>query len=460
MLGAARRPVAWTVPLVSLSRQYARFNSTTKRRNPIEYYDYLVEKGDIRNDEYQRKMLQPLLGLYNDLQTYNPPANIQPEDPAESSGWMSKLFARKSAPRQTAHLQPKGIYLYGDVGCGKTMLMEMFYATVPKHLTKRRVHFHAFMQGVHKRAHALKLEHGSDFDSTPSIAAEIARESTVLCFDEFQVTDVADAMILRRLIDYLYSSKYGVVTFMTSNRAPDNLYQNGVQRETFLPCIATLKDCNNVQFLLSDTDYRKIPRPSSGAYFFAPQGQTLADCHSDARVHAESWFEFFCQGNQIIKGDKLTVWGRPIVIPKSSPGKVAQFSFSDLCAKSLSAADYLEITRAYPSIVVTDIPLLNVHKADLTRRFITFLDAAYESKTRLAVTAERPFEHLFTDEADYSPKTGVDETVPQQEVDADSDFISEGMQFEGAEERFAFQRALSRLKQMSSSQWLDQTMHD
>lgn len=170
--------------------------------------------------------------------------------------------------------QPNGIYLYGDVGCGKTMLMDMFYTTIPSHLTKKRIHFHAFMQDVHKRSFALREQFGHDYDTAPKIAQDIAKDANVLCFDEFQVTDVADAMILRRLIERFMSPDLGVVLFMTSNRAPDELYKDGIQRSSFIPAIELLKLKSSVMFLKSPTDYRKIDRPSEGTYF-SPQLESL-----------------------------------------------------------------------------------------------------------------------------------------------------------------------------------------
>lgn len=352
------------------------------------------------------------------------------------------------------------------------MLMDMFYTTIPRHLTKKRIHFHAFMQDVHKRSFQLHQQYGRDYDTAPAIATAIAREANVLCFDEFQVTDVADAMILRRIIDILESESHGSVIFMTSNRAPDELYKEGVQRKSFIPCIELIKTQCHVIYLKSPTDYRKIDRPSQGTYFFPPTlTQTLADVQGQADAHADRWFNYFSQGAKPEFNIDLTIWGRPVSIPKCVVGVVAQFTFEELCYRPMSAADYLEITRNFPCFVITDIPLLSVRERDITRRFITFLDAAYESQAKIAVTAQRPFEHLFTD---VIPKYGVvahqvteaaiasgaaKEAKKADAADFDGDFLeSEGL-FSGEEEKFAFSRALSRLKQMASKEWHEQEVH-
>lgn len=385
------------------------------------------------------------------------------------------LFSKQKTPAQTGPgNQPKGIYLYGDVGCGKTMLMDMFYTTIPSHLTKKRIHFHAFMQDVHKRSFALHQEHGRDYDTAPAIATAIAQEANVLCFDEFQVTDVADAMILRRIIDILLSPSHGAVIFMTSNRAPDELYKDGVQRKSFIPCIELIKHQSHVIYLKSPTDYRKIDRPSQGTYFFPPTvNQTLADVQYQADAHADRWFNYFSQGKAPEFNVDLHIWGRPVSIPKCVMGVVAQFTFAELCYRPMSAADYLEITQNFPAIVITDIPLLSVRERDVTRRFITFLDAAYESAAKIAVTAQRPFEHLFTDEipkyddgaikkleGENGAAASAKNSKKDHEFDANADdFLESDSLFSGEEEKFAFARALSRLKQMASKEWHEQEVH-
>lgn len=411
-------------------------------------------------------IISSLQTLHAELSAYTPP-NPKLIDQAPKAG-ISKFFGNLFTSKEEEATegpgdQPKGIYLYGDVGCGKTMLMDMFYTTIPSHLTKKRIHFHAFMQDVHKRSFSLREKHGGDYDTAPAIATAITQEANVLCFDEFQVTDVADAMILRRIIAILLSKSHGAVIFMTSNRAPEELYKNGVQRVSFLPCIKLIEHQSHVIFLKSPTDYRKIDRPSQGTYFFPPPGQTLAHVREKSEAHADRWFNYFSQGDRPEFNTELHIWGRPVHIPKSIAGVVAQFTFAELCYQPMSAADYLEITRNYPSIVITDIPLLSVRERDITRRFITFLDAAYESQTKIAVTAERPFEHLFTDEI---PKYGVSSAaVPatkesdSKDLDFDTDIMESAGMFSGEEERFAFARALSRLKQMASKEWHEQEVH-
>lgn len=392
--------------------------------------------------------------LSEELRAYTPPTQVGRRQP---SAWqkLARLTGVSKTTSGPPPVQPKGIYMYGDVGCGKTMLMDMFYTTIPKHLTKKRIHFHAFMQDVHKRSHRLHDENGRDFDTAPTIAKEIAEEANVLCFDEFQVTDVADAMILRRLLALLYDGDHGVVTFMTSNREPDELYANGVQRDSFIPAIKQLKERNHIVYLSSPTDYRKLEREAAGSYFFPPPNKTLADVAEQAKAHAKSWFRRFGDNELPERNATLEIWGRPLRVPKSVPNKVAQFTFDELCGKPLAAGDYLELTRTYPHFVVTDIPTLSIRQTDVTRRFITFLDAAYESKTKMAVTAEKPFEHLFSSEVSDEFKKSKLSVEDIANLDADADIFSDGTMFSGEEEKFAFARALSRLKQMSSKEWLE-----
>jgi predicted ATPase len=261
--------------------------------------------------------------------------------------------------------------MYGDVGSGKTMMMDLFFDTLPPNITRKtRIHFHAFMQSVHKELHKMKMQHGNDIDAIPFVAAGIAERASVLCFDEFQCTDVADAMILRRLMESLMA--HGTVIVTTSNRHPNDLYKNGIQRESFIPCINLLKSRLTVLNLDSDTDYRKIPRPPSGVYHHP--------LDESAKTHVERWFRFLGDfENDPPHRATHQVWGREIEVPKAS-GKCAWFTFDEIIGRATGAADYLELTRNYEAFIVTDVPGMNFRSRDLARRFITFIDAIYESR--------------------------------------------------------------------------------
>ncbi|KAK1728908.1 AFG1-like ATPase [Colletotrichum acutatum] len=439
---------------------------------PIQEYDRRVDNGILRNDEHQRGIIQSLQHLHDELVNYHAPEVKQPTlesiKPAKSmfGSWFGGGKAAEAAIGAIPSNLPRGLYLFGDVGSGKTMLMDLFYDTLPSSVrTKTRIHFHNFMQDVHKRLHKMKMQHGNDVDAVPFVAAQIAAQGNVLCFDEFQCTDVADAMILRRLLEALMS--HGVVLVTTSNRHPDELYKNGIQRESFIPAIKLLKSRLHVINLDSPTDYRKIPRPPSGVY------HTPLDAH--ATSHAEKWFRFLGDPeNPEPHPEVQNVWGREIHVPRVS-GRCAWFTFDELIGKATSAADYLELVRNYDAFVITDCPGMTYRQRDLARRFITFIDAVYESHAKLVLTTEKPLTELFVSRAELEEsleKQGKKDEAGQQQngdtaaathlledLDHNIDSIK-GMSglFSGDEEAFAFARALSRLSHMGSKEWVERGM--
>ncbi|KUJ16572.1 uncharacterized protein LY89DRAFT_586463 [Mollisia scopiformis] len=446
-------------------------NANPDDRGPLQEYDARVEQGRLRDDEHQRGIIQSLQHLHDELKTYHAPPTIHPTIESlkpEPKSVFGRLF---SSPKKEKKLKdipenlPRGLYLYGDVGSGKTMLMDMFYETLPSSVTsKTRIHFHNFMQDVHKRLHKMKMEHGNDIDGVPFVAADIAEKGNVLCFDEFQCTDVADAMILRRLLEALMS--HGVVLVTTSNRHPDDLYKNGIQRESFVPCINLLKNRLHVINLDSPTDYRKIPRPPSGVYH--------APLDKHASSHAEKWFRFLGDPEQDKpRAETQRVWGREIHVPKVS-GRAAMFTFDELIGRPTSAADYIELMRSYDAFIVTNVPGMTHRERDLARRFITFIDAVYESRAKLVLTTAVPLTQLFLskDELKESVKKDQADKKGQSEGDDLDDTMRNLMDdlgmnmkalknssiFSGDEERFAFARALSRLSEMGSREWVERGM--
>ncbi|MCJ1313544.1 Palmitoyltransferase zdhhc13 [Agyrium rufum] len=466
---------------------------SSKRPGPIAEYDARVKAGKIKDDEHQRGIVQYLQDLHTMLKSYNPPRVIPPKPPSppsRTSTFFNSILHRSppvSAPLPMPPAdQPKGLYMYGDVGSGKTMLMDLFYATLPPNVrSKTRIHFHNFMQDVHKQLHAYKMAHpGNDLDAIPFVAATIASHSSVLCFDEFQCTDVADAMILRRLLQALLA--HGTVLVTTSNRHPKELYKNGIQRSSFIPCINLLLTRLTVLNLDSPTDYRSIPRPASGVYHHP--------LDIAAKTHAEKWYRYLGDSKEASSREETVhVWGREVHVPRAN-GKCCWYTFDELVEKgNMGPGEYLALAEKYNAFVITGIKqLAGERQRDWGRRFVTFLDAVYEAKATLVLTTEVPIHQLFVSPqeleaslkvhpAQLSPSgsgNSKDKSVNDHPTthsasvhhsttaDADTllhqmaDDLGLGMEvlknsslFSGEEERFAFGRALSRLREMGGQGW-------
>lgn len=282
-----------------------------------------------------------------------------------------------------SRLPPKGLYIWGDVGRGKTLLMDFFFASAPV-AKKRRAHFNRFMMDVHARIHSERQRMGSN-DPIFAVAHALAKEARLLCFDEFQVNDVADAMILGRLFDRLF--KEGVIIVLTSNTAPDELYEGGLNRQLFLPFIAEIKEHLDVLELNGPLDYR-LDRISGLKVYMTPLG---ADTD---RAMDEAWERLTdCRRG---KSSWLSVLGRKLAVPQSARG-VARFSFEELCNRPLAAADYLAIAQAFHTVLVDHIPVMTADMHNVARRFTLLVDTFYDEGVKLICSAMVPADQLYPD---------------------------------------------------------------
>jgi cell division protein ZapE len=315
-------------------------------------------------------------------------------DPAQAAAAakLAALAAALGAPRRLfrRQMRPKGLYIWGDVGRGKTLLMDFFFAEAPLE-KRRRAHFNSFMLDIHARIHALRQE-GVDDPLRPT-AREIAAEARLLCFDEFQVTDIADAMILGRLFDRLFAQ--GVVIVATSNTPPDRLYEGGLNRQLFLPFIAEIKRRMEVIALNGPTDYR-LARMAGLEVYMSPLG-----AESDAAMDA-AWWRLTDTGRG--KPVTLPVLGRHVAVPQAARG-VARFSFAELCEQPLGAADYLAIARDFHTLLIDHIPLLDESARDAARRFTLLIDTLYDEGVKLVCSAAAPPEALYPGAPDAFRRT-------------------------------------------------------
>ncbi len=363
----------------------------------LERYQALCKSGALTADPAQEAVVESLDTLARSLDAA----------PARRQGFFDRLLGRKAKPSG-----PRGVYIHGDVGRGKSMLMDLFFDTAPV-TGKRRVHFHAFMQRVHRLIHEERQSerHENDHDTIGAVADAVTANGHLLCFDEFHVTDIADAMILGRLFQHLFDR--GVVVVATSNRHPRGLYAEGINRQLFLPFIDMLEDKLEIVALDAKQDYRLA--------FLAETDVYLVPADEKARAALNEAFAHLVGGAEPDPAT-LEVQGRTLEVPCQAR-HVACFSFAELCDRPLGSADYLALAEAYHTLIVDDIPAMTMDQRNQAKRFVTLIDVLYDNHVALFCSADAPPDELYP----------------------------------SGDGAFEFQRTASRLIEMQSADYLDNT---
>jgi len=333
---------------------------------PLPAYRRLVADGRLRSNPAQVLAAEKLQSLHNALARGN----------GGQRSWRERLGLAHRADPAT-----QGLYIFGGVGRGKSMLMDLFFASAPVE-KKRRVHFLVFMLEVHDSLHARRQD--ATGEPIPELAATIASQTRLLCFDEFQVTNIADAMLLGRLFAALFDE--GLTVVATSNTAPEDLYKGGLQRERFLPFIALLKEKLDILQLDGALDYRRI-RIRDLALYHTPLGESATRSLEEAFARLTD--------NAAPQPAMLEVQGRRLYLAKTAMG-VALVGFDELCRKPLGAADYLAIAEYFPTVLLDGVPVMSRDDYNAARRFLTLIDAFYDRHVHLIVAAEDVPDRLFS----------------------------------------------------------------
>lgn len=373
---------------------------------PLAAYRALLADGALHPDPVQAMAVAKLESLAKAIADYNPNQG--------QGGWLGRFGFGNHGSKQLTWLADdgmdsvgkQGLYLYGDVGKGKSMLMDLFFGAT-QIVQKQRVHFHEFMRDVQARLHALRQDKTvKDPDPIPRLAREIAQASWLLCFDELQVTDIGDAMILGRLFEGLFDQ--GVVLMITSNRAPDDLYKNGLQRERFLPFIALIKERLDVLELAAERDYR-LGRDRDATVYYTP-----VTAATDATLRSQF---LSINAGKAPQPSAFYVGSRTVTIPRAGSG-VAWFTFDELCRSALGPSDYLVLASLHHTVILSNIPILKPDERDAARRFVTLIDALYEHNVHFICSAAAPPETLYpAGEGSFEFKRTISRLMEMQSAD-------------------------------------------
>jgi protein AFG1 len=392
--------------LISSFRLASSSSTSAPNAGPItQAYRTQIDSGTKRSDDEQIELAMRLDSLHASLLSTD--HKVVSSDSLcyyPKNTFLEKGRAQIAKAATFQPTPPNGLYIYGSVGVGKSFLMDLFHHTLletkaAENRNVRRVHFHEFMLDVHGRIHRYKQQHPRG-DPIPPVALSLAKEARVLCFDEFQVTDIADAMILKRLFEILLDQD--VVVVATSNRAPESLYEGGINRDSFLPFLGTLRASMDVMEMTGNHDYRQDVEDNdiTGISRISDDARIIDQCYflpTDAATHDALNRIFTTCGGGEERPETLSVqMGRTIHIPRANDN-CAWLDFDGLCLQPLGSADYLALCQRFPVIIVNSVPQLNGSRMNEARRFVTLIDALYESKTKLVASVDVPIEHLFVD---------------------------------------------------------------
>ncbi|MCF6282165.1 MAG: AFG1 family ATPase [Candidatus Polarisedimenticolaceae bacterium] len=364
--------------------------TTVVTKSPLQCYQQRLKQKEVLPDEKQAEVVDKLQVLYQQM--------VEAPTP-EPISLISRIFATKKSTLPTV----RGLYIWGGVGRGKTWLMDLFYQTLPEG-AKQRMHFHRFMQWVHDEL----PRYSGQPDPLLKLAKDFADQTKLLCLDEFIVTDIGDAMILAGLLDGLFA--YGVTLVATSNIPPDQLYENGLQRSSFLPAIAQLNQHTDVVELGGDVDFR-LRYLEQAQVYHAPLSEVVRERLNE---------EFHHLSQDALVGDAaVEIAGRQVAVVRRSDD-VVWFDFATLCGFGRSAKDYIEIANCYHTVLLSDIPIMVDQHAEQLRRFTYMVDEFYDRNIKLVISAEAEPERLY----------------------------------QGERMAFEYQRTASRLKEMQSHDYL------